>query len=135
MLKSKAGGRNPDRGAGEKGSLIWLRTFLGHIDQKCSWDRDFIKNSWTWKFVDYAKIFLKIFKKKHHHFEVEILSNFWHFSYLQTQQKTTTLNYINFPQPYLCSIPSLKATGLLPRPVPDSGSAGPVAFQERWDPS
>ena len=32
--------------------------------------------------VDYAKIFLKKFKKCHHHFEVEFFWNFWLYTYL-----------------------------------------------------
>ena len=45
------------------------------------------------KFVDYADIFLQIFKKYCRDYEVAIFSNFWHLviSYLQIQQTKNTL--------------------------------------------
>ena len=69
----------------------------------------------TWKFVDYADIFQKFFKKYHHHFEVEMFRISVTFlpavvvSYLQIQQKKNSLNYISFTKPYRCSIQILKA--------------------------
>jgi len=57
--------------------------------------------------VDYADIFLHIFKKYFRDYEVAIFSNFWHFflpafvvSYLQIQQTKNTLIYKSFTKPY-----------------------------------
>jgi len=58
----------------------------------------------TLKSVDDVKFFLNIFKKCHHHFEVEMCIEFLAFflpayvvSYLQIHQKRCTLNHQSFP--------------------------------------
>jgi len=84
--------------------------------------RDVVETK-TRKFVDYADIFLKIFQKILSALQSRIFFEILAFfipalviSYLQIQQTKNTLNYRSFTKPYRCSIQSLKATWLWPRP-------------------
>jgi len=71
---------------------------------------------WYWFIVEFRVFFLTAFV----------------VSYLQIQQVTNTLNYRNFPRPYRCSIQSLKAIGLWPRPASFEIETRPANFPD-WD--
>ena len=81
----------------------------------CGRDRDFIKYSETWKFVDFAEIFQEnvVITSKLNFFQISGIfpTCIWLFLACKVQIRQTrySLNYGSFTKPFLCDIESLKA--------------------------